>query len=228
AFEAWHFEHSVKEYSLHDGAQTPRTRLAVDRLPGDGAECFLRHSEIDPLHLEQPLILLHQRVFRLGQNKLQRGLVEILERRHDRKPADEFRDQAELKQILRLDVAKDLALLAVLGRPHLGAEADRARPAARRDDLLEPVEGAAAYEQDVGGVDLQEFLLRMLAAALRRYARDRALHDLEQCLLHALARDVAGDREVLRLAANLVDLVDIDDTALRALDVVFGGLQQLE
>ena len=27
-----------------------------------------RHSEIDPLHLEQPLILLHQRVLGLGQN----------------------------------------------------------------------------------------------------------------------------------------------------------------
>jgi len=34
---------------------------------------------------------------------------------------------------------------------------------------------------------LQEFLLRMLAAALGRHARDRPLHDLEQCLLHALA-----------------------------------------
>ena len=31
AFEAWHVEHSVKEHSLHDRAQTPRTRLAVDR-----------------------------------------------------------------------------------------------------------------------------------------------------------------------------------------------------
>ena len=164
----------------------------------------------------------------MGQNKLERGLVEILERRHDRKPADEFRDQAELEQVLWLDVAEDLALLAVLGRHHLGAEADRARPAARRDDLLEPVEGAAAYEQDVGGVDLQEFLLRMLAAALWRHARDRALHDLEQRLLHALARDVAGDRGIVGFAGDLVDLVDIDDAALRALDVVVGGLQQLE
>ena len=38
-------------------------------------------------HLEQPLILLHQRVLGLGQNELERGLVEILKRRHDRKGA---------------------------------------------------------------------------------------------------------------------------------------------
>ena len=96
------------------------------------------------------------------------------------------------------------------------------------DDLLQPGESAAADEQDVGGVDLQELLLRMLAPALRRHRGDGALHDLEQRLLHALARDVAGDRRVVRLAADLVDLVDIDDAALRPLDIVVGRLQQLE
>src|SRR5262249_22415182 len=84
------------------------------------------------------------------------------------------------------------------------------------------------HEQDVGGVDLQEFLLRMLASTLRRHRRDGAFHDLEQGLLHALARDVASDRGVVGLAADLVDLVDIDDPALGALDIVVGGLQQLE
>jgi hypothetical protein len=68
----------------------------------------------------------------------------------------------------------------------------------------------------------------MLAAALRRHARDRALYDLEECLLYALARYVASDREIVGFAGNLVDLVDIDDPALRALDIVVGRLQQLE
>jgi len=36
--------------------------------------------------------------------------------------------------------------------------------------------------------------------------------------LHALARDVAGNRGVVGLAADLVDLVDIDDTALGAIE----------
>ncbi len=91
-----------------------------------------------------------------------------------------------------------------------------------------PRESAAADEQNIGGVDLQELLLRMLAAALRRNRGHRAFHDLEQRLLHALARDVPGDRRVVGLAADLVDLVDIDDAALRALDIVVGRLQQLQ
>ena len=68
----------------------------------------------------------------------------------------------------------------------------------------------------------------MLAAALRRHSCDRAFHDLQQRLLHALARHVARDRGVVGLARNLVDFVDIDDAALRALDVVIGRLQQLQ
>jgi hypothetical protein len=66
----------------------------------------------------------------------------------------------------------------------------------------------------------------MLATALRGHRGDGAFHDLEQRLLHALAGDVAGG--VVGLAADLGDLVDIDDAALGALDVVLGRLQQLE
>ena len=68
----------------------------------------------------------------------------------------------------------------------------------------------------------------MLATALRRNAGDRAFHDLQKRLLHPFAADVAGDRGVVGLSSDLVDLVDVDDPALRALDVVFGRLQKLE
>ena len=65
------------------------------------------------------------------------------------------------------------------------------------DDLVEAGERAAADEQHVGGVDLDELLVRVLATALRRHVGDRALEDLQQRLLHALAGDVPGDRRVL-------------------------------
>ena len=56
--------------------------------------------------------MLDQRVLRLGEDALQRVLVEILERRDDRQAADEFGDQAEFEQVLRLDVAEDFAACA--------------------------------------------------------------------------------------------------------------------
>src|SRR6202000_2918717 len=47
-------------------------------------------------------------------------------------------------------------------------------------------------------------------------------------LLYAFAGHVAGDRGVLALAGDLVDLVDVDDAGLGAFDVVVGGLDQLD
>src|SRR6185503_15987929 len=105
-------------------------------------------------------------------------------------------------------------------------EADLPAAGARLDDLLEPVERPAADEEDVLGVDLDVFLLRMLAAALRRHACHRAFENLEQRLLHAFARHVARDAGVLRLACDLVDLVDVDDPALGFGDVEVRRLQQ--
>ena len=90
-----------------------------------------------------------------------------------------------------------------------------------------PAKAPPHDEQDVLGVDLQELLLRVLAPALRRHRGDGALDQLEQGLLHAFAGDIAGDRGVLALARDLVDLVDVDDAGLRLLDVVVALLQQL-
>ncbi len=111
---------------------------------------------------------------------------------------------------------------------HVGLEAHRLLAEPAGDLLVEPDERAAADEEDVRRVDLEELLVRVLAAALGRHVGDGAFEDLEQRLLHALARHVARDRRVLVLAADLVDLVDVDDALLGLLDVAAGGLEQLQ
>ena len=68
----------------------------------------------------------------------------------------------------------------------------------------------------------------MLTATLRRDARLRTFEDLQQRLLNTFAGDVTRDRRVLALTGDLVDLVDVDDSGLGALDVVVGSLNQLE
>src|SRR6185503_10887734 len=109
-------------------------------------------------------------------------------------------DDAELQQVLGLHELEELAdLLLALAGAGVGvaaAEADRLLADALLDDLLEAGEGAAADEEDLRRVDLQELLLRMLAAALRRDVARGALDDLEQRLLDAFAADVARDRGV--------------------------------
>jgi hypothetical protein len=101
-------------------------------------------------------------------------------------------------------------------------------PRRRAYDALQPDKRAAADEQDVGGIHRSEFLVRMLASALRWNIGNRAFQDLQQCLLYALAGDIARDGRVLVLAANLVNFVDINDAGLRSRHIAIGGLQQLQ
>src|SRR3954469_16410849 len=227
-FQPWKIEHGLKQDAFENRTQAPSAGLSLDRFARNRAERFVGKGQFDVFHLEQPLVLFHERVLRIGEDFLQRGLVEILQRRDDREAAHELRDQAILQQILWLHVTEDFTGAAILRRKHLSRKPDRRRTPARGDDLLQPRERAATDEEDVGGVDLQELLLRMLAATLRRNRCHGAFHDLQQGLLHALAGHVAGDGGIVRLAADLVDFVDVDDASLRPLDIVVGGLQQLE
>src|SRR5216684_593847 len=157
----------------------------------------LLEHELDIVQREELLVLLDQRVLGLGEDAHDVLLVKVVQRDDDRQAPDELRDEPILQQVLRLQLLERLghrlALDLVVRRP----EPDRAPADALLDNLLEPVKRAAANEQDVGGVDLDEILVRVLAAALRWNVGDRALQDLQQRLLDALTADVAGDRRVV-------------------------------
>src|SRR5262249_25142352 len=105
--------------------------------------------------------------------------------------------------------------------------ADAAALRAVENNLLKSRKRTPADEQDVRRVDLQELLLRVLASTLGRYRSDRAFDQLQQRLLHALARDVAGDRRIVRFARDLIDFVDVADAGLGLLHIVIALLQQL-
>ena len=200
----------------------------MDGLIGDGLQGVAAELEFHPVHVEQPGVLLHQCVLRLGQDLHERVLVQVGHRRDDGQAADELGDQTELDQVFRHDLG-EVVLGVDLGLGvHLGAESQSTLADAVGDDLLQARERTGHDEQHVGGVDLDKFLVGVLAAALRGHRGLGALQDLQQRLLHTFTGDVAGDRRVLALAGDLVDLVDVDDARLGALDVIVGGLDELE
>src|SRR5579863_8719450 len=94
------------------------------------------------------------------------------------------------------------------------------------DHLLQTDKSATADEEDVGGVYRGELLVWMLPATLRRNVGYRTFQNLEQRLLHALARNVARDGRVFILAPDLIDFINIDDALLAALHIPVGILQQ--
>jgi hypothetical protein len=161
-------EHGVEQDALHDRAQAARAGLAVDRLAAIGAERLVGQGELHVLHLEQPLILLDQRVLRLGQDAIS---ASRRDRRASRPPAGGRRIPGS-GRISAGPPARPRGRSSPVRARRRRAPRRRSRsrcPCRAPNDLLEAGEGAAADEQDVGGVDLQEFLLRMLAAALRRH-----------------------------------------------------------
>src|SRR4051812_2928498 len=218
----------VEQDLLDDRAQAAGAGLALQGTIGDRDEGVVGEDQLDAVELEEALELLDQRVARLGEDRDEVVTGQLMDGAHDREAADELRDEPVVDEILRQALLEDLALVLVGLGGDRRAEPDALVAHAALDDLVEIRERAAADEQDVRRVDRQELLVRVLAATLRRNGGGRALEDLQQGLLHALAGHIARDRRVVGLAGDLVDLVDVDDPRLGLLDVVVGGLDELQ
>ena len=126
------------------------------------------------------------------------------------------------------DLREQIALLEVTLALDIGVEAERRAAHSLLDYLLDAVECAAADEEDIRGIDLDELLLGMLSAALRGNIGNRALDYLEQRLLNAFAADISCYRRILRLSRYFINLIDIDYAALGALYVVVRSLDYSE
>src|SRR4029079_14601117 len=213
---------------LDDHAQAARPDLPRQRLLRDRLERVVGELQLHVLVLEQLHVLTRDGVAGLREDLDQRRPVELVERADDGEAADELGDEAVLDQVFRLHLLERRADVAALRRLDLGLEAERLLAGPALDLLLEADERAAADEQDVGRVDLEELLVRVLAPALRRNVGDRAFEDLQERLLGPLTRHVARDRGVLVLAADLVDFVDVDDALLALLDVAARRLPQFD
>src|SRR5699024_4632898 len=129
-----------------------------------------------------------------------------------------FGDDTELQDVVGLDLPQNSRAVLLLAL-NVGAEADALLVQAMLDDLVQALECAAADEEDVLRVHLNELLVRMLPTTLRRHVGHSALHDLQQGLLYTLTGDIPGDGSVFALAGDLVNLIHIDDAVLGPLHV---------
>src|SRR5205807_2247986 len=192
-------------------------------------ERFLGKSQAYVLKLKQPLVLLQQGVLRFRQNLDQRRFVQIVHHAGNRQAAHKFRNQSVANQIAGLHLLEQFRVPPLRRRRHgVRVESERAAPGALLDDFFQADKRPAANEQDIRRIHRREFLVWMLAPALGRHIGHGTFQNLQQRLLHAFAGNVAGNRRVLILLGDLVDLVDVNDALLRLLHVAVGGLQQLQ
>ena len=94
-------------------------------------------------------------------------------------------------QVFRLNLGEQG--LFILFRLQRRSKTDSMPTNALRNEFFKPRERTRHNKQDVRRVDLQELLVRVLAAALRRYGRDRSFQNLEKGLLNSFPGHVTSN-----------------------------------
>src|SRR5208337_2745062 len=221
--------HQLQHEVFEDHTQAARADFALKRQLRDSVERVLGEAKTDILKLEKALVLLQERVLGFRENFHERALVQIAHDAGNGQAPHKFGDQAVADEVAGLHLFENLGIAALRrGGSGVGVKTQRMLANAAFDDLLQPDEGPTAYKQDIRRVHRGKFLVRVLAATLRRHVGNGAFENLEQGLLHALAADIAGDGGILVLLGDLVDFVDIDDALLGLLHIAIGGLQELQ
>ena len=220
--------HHVQHHVFKDGAQASSARFLVKGFPCDRPERAICELELHSLKGEQFFILFCERVSRLGQDSNEGAFIQLIQGGDNRQPTDKLRNQAVFEEIFRLNSREQFTKSHLAPSANFGSESHRFPIEALFDNVLEPHERPSADEQDIAGIDLNEFLVRMLAPALRRHVGDGSLDEFEQRLLYPFARHVASDGWTVALAADLVDFIDVDNATLGPFHIVVCRLQKLE
>src|SRR5664279_5569282 len=158
--------------------------------------------ELNTVNLKHALVLTHQCILRSRENVHESNLVELRHGSHNRQSANELGNEPKLVEVLWQHFAEEVNVVTLAVKR--GAEADAVLACAVRDDLLEPGESSRNDEEHIGRVDLNELLVRMFAATLRRNGSDSSFQNFEESLLNALTGNVTSDRRVFCLACDLV------------------------
>src|SRR5258708_1613348 len=135
--------HEIEHEFLKNHAESARADFPQHRKARNRPQGIFAELEPDILEFEEPLVLRDNRVFRPRQNLYKRQLIKVFKHTDDGKTADQFGNQAEFDEVLRLNFMEKLEIplgtrricffvATVVSR----FEAKRLLPCAPPDDLL--------------------------------------------------------------------------------------------
>ena len=87
-------------------------------------------------------------------------------------------------------------------------------------DASDIVECAGENEQDIGGIDLNDILLRSIFGAVRSECDGTGFNHFEQSLLNTFAADITS---FVAARCDFINFVDADDTFGSAFDIFSGS-----
>jgi hypothetical protein len=132
--------------------------------PGQPPKGPLGKFQLDAIPAQKRLVLLHEGVSGLCQDAVEGFFGEGLHGSDHREAANELRYQAKLAQVFGLDVGVEI--FGFVGGTFLPSEADRLAGEPPGNDLIQPLKRPPTDEEDILGIDRDEALLGVFAAAL--------------------------------------------------------------
>src|SRR6185295_3527592 len=114
------------------------------------------------VEVELLLILLHERILRFREYLDESAFVEFMQHTAHGQASDKFRNQTETNQIFRL-YGRERFRVTMHAGLYLRLEAKRLVTKAPLDHFFQSHERATANEQNICGVDREEFLVWMFA-----------------------------------------------------------------
>ena len=111
-------------------------------------------------------------------------LIQRRQRRDDRQPSHQFRDQPILENVIRIGLGQQFGRVGLITAARRLPESHRPAPETLADDVVDTYECPATDEQDFAGVHLDVLLLGVFSSALWRHVRNGAFQHFQQCLLN--------------------------------------------
>src|SRR6185437_3093640 len=223
--DAGQLEHGIREDAFADAPQTTGAQLVFHSLVDHEIQHSQIEAQLNTFELEQLFVLADKRVLGLREDRPERRLVERIEMRDYRQTTKQLGDQSKGFEVGCIHILQEVLfggfLLLFINVEAYGIGIDPAG-----DDLVHAVKCTAADKEDILGVDLDQLLLGMFPASLWRDKYVRTFQQFEQALLYTFTADVAGNRRVISLSGDLIDLIDVYATPLGGCYVIVTYLQE--
>ena len=129
---------------------------------GNRVQSIVREGQFNTIEFEEFRVLADQRVLGLAENADERLPIQIVNRRHQGQSTNELGDQSELDQILGKRLGEEFTRPPVGPTTDVGSKPDSPIAHSPTNQIVKARKGSPDNEQDVGGVDLDEFLVGML------------------------------------------------------------------
>src|SRR5665213_3817381 len=101
--------------------------------------------------------------------------------------------------------------MLLLPAGYFSLEADTAPSQTVFNQFFQTHKSPAANEEDVAGINFDVFLMGVFSPALGRHVHFSSFDDFQQGLLHTFSRNIPRNTGVFGLAADLIDLVDVNN-----------------